>query len=121
MSDVEGLDAEQTIEVVRRGVEACERSLGQPTERDLVKALVASLPDCVWCEVGDVCTPGTKGIPTSPLCDVCAEAWIGDITPPPKDLPYAPALRALLERMKAWDTPMSGAGARLVGEGSEAR
>lgn len=73
------MNVEEFIEATRRKLDEIERTIGCPTERDLVRALVRTH------ERGE-----------------------------PVEVP----LRALLERMKAWDAPMPGAGARLVGEGS---
>lgn len=111
-----GLDAAQAVEAIRRGAEGCERSLGVTTERELVRALVASMPTC-WAEpsLGSQAAQeqpprlATKKSDFGFYCDEHAGARADD-------LDYAPALRALLERMKAWDAPMPGAGEALLGD-----
>lgn len=122
MSDaLSGLSAEETIEAIRRGAEGCERSLDRPTERDLVRALVGALPVCWRCQ-----EPATKGSSERPstFCDAHVpreyEA-IGGTSVSWRDLPYAPALRALRELMVVWDVPMPGAGAKLLANTEEKR
>jgi hypothetical protein len=85
--------------------ETLRRADGIATERELVRAMVDALPACWKC-----LAPATKSSSQRPsmFCDEHTprryEAT-GGTSVSWSDIPYAPALRALLERMRSWPEP----------------
>jgi hypothetical protein len=80
---------------VARGGRAIRDAVAE--DRDAVRALVATLPVCSVCDSPKA--PATKSTETwgdEYICDAHA-------SPDVYDLSYAPALRALLARIEAWD------------------